>query len=222
MKLRQALVIGLGQFGMSLSQSLHARGVEVLGVDLNAERVQSMSSILTESACFDATNEDALARTAPEQRDLCVCAIGEEARESSILVTALLRQLGASHVIARANDPLLERILRLVGAHEVVNPERAFGERLATRLLYDRIREEIPLGEDLVITELDLPPSLVGRKLVDLELPRRHGITVLAIRREHEGQGRVLPPEPEAPLQDEDLLIVVSRPDAIGELLERL
>jgi hypothetical protein len=28
-----------------------------------------------------------------------------------------------------------------------VNPERAFGERLATRLLYSGVIDEVPLGE---------------------------------------------------------------------------
>lgn len=219
---RQALIVGLGQFGMALARSLSAEGVEVLGVDVDPLRVQNASEIVSEAAAFDAMDEDALARTAPASRDLCVVAVGEEAREASIMVTALLRQMGAKRIIARAADSLLERILYLVGAHEVVNPERAFGERLATRLIYDGILEEIPLGDDLVITELKAPAEMIGRTLTELQLPRRYEITVLAIRRLGvEGRGAVVRPDPALPLQADDILIVVSRPEATKRLLGR-
>ena len=98
---KQALVVGLGQFGLALSRSLAAKGVEVLAVDRREETVRAAASFVTEAVCLDATDEISLARTLPERRDLCVCAIGDESRESSILVTALLRQLGAKRLVAR-------------------------------------------------------------------------------------------------------------------------
>jgi trk system potassium uptake protein TrkA len=44
--------------------------------------------------------------------------------------------MGARRVIARANDDLHARILTLVGAHHVINPEREFGERFANQILH--------------------------------------------------------------------------------------
>lgn len=213
------MVIGLGQFGMALAQSLAERSVEVMAVDARAERVQVASDFAASAVQFDATDEDALRRTSPERRDVCVCAIGDENREGSIMCTALLRQLGAPHILARATDPVHERILRLVGAHDVVNPERAFGERLATRLLYSAVLDEVPIGGDLVLTELRPPAAFVGRTLSELSLPRRHEINVVAIRRE--GDKTVSTPSPETPLQEKDILIVVSPPNAVARLLGR-
>ena len=37
---KQAMVLGLGQFGMAVARSLSARGVEVLAVDAEPERVE--------------------------------------------------------------------------------------------------------------------------------------------------------------------------------------
>lgn len=219
---KQALVIGLGQFGNTVARALARRGLEVLAVDTRADLVQAISGAVAEAVCLNALDEDALSRTAPAQRDLCICAIGEQHRENAIIVTALLRQLGAPRIIARAGDDVLERILLLVGAHEVVNPERAFGERLATRLIHEGVLEEIPLGQDLVITELVVPPALVGRKLVELELPRKHGLTVLGMRRKVEGRSTVVTPDPRAPLLENEILIVVARPGEAHKLAERL
>jgi trk system potassium uptake protein TrkA len=213
------MVIGLGQFGMALAQSLAEREVEVLAVDARLEPIEVASTFAASAIQLDATDEDALRRTSPERRDLCVCAIGDENREGSIMCTALLRQLGARHILARATDAMHERILRLVGAHEVVNPERAFGERLATKLLYSAVLDEVPIGGDLVLTELRPPPAFVGRSLTELALPRRYEINVVAIRRE--GDKGVSAPSPSAALQETDILLVVSPPHAVAKLLGR-
>lgn len=217
---RQAIVIGLGQFGLALATSLTRKGVEVLAVDSREERVRVAAGAVAEAVSFDATDEAALARTNPERRDLCVCAIGNEAREASIITTALLRQMGAKRVVARATDPLHDRILRLVGAHEVVNPEQAFGDRYATRLMYATVLDEIELGEDLVLTELKPPTSFVGRDLASLELPRRFGVTVIAVRRPERETAEL--PDPRRPLDPDDLLVVVARRGAVANLLERV
>ena len=129
MDTKQALIIGLGQFGMALARTLSERGVDVLAVDLDRQQVQLASSFVAQAACFDARDEESLKRAGPERRDLCVCAMGNESRESSIIVTALLRQMGARRIVARAIDELTGRILAMVGAHQIVNPERAFGEQ---------------------------------------------------------------------------------------------
>ncbi len=219
---RQALVLGLGQFGYALVRELASHGVEVLAVDRREDRVQAVAPFVAQALTFDAKDEASLKRLAPERRDLCVCAIGDEARESSIIVTALLRQLGAPRVIARATDELHARILTLVGAHEVVNPEQAFGARLATRLAFSGIEDELPLGGDLFITELRTPPSFVGRSLLELALPRLYNVTVVAIRRVDNGAGKLALPDPREPLRADDLLVVVSPPGAVHRLTERV
>ena len=214
----QALIIGLGQFGMALARTLSELGVEVLAVDTRPALVQMAAGFATEAACFDASNEDSLARTDPKNRDLCVCAVGNEAREAAIIVTALMRQMGAPYIVARATDDLTERILRLVGAHEIVNPERAFGERLANRLLYRDIVEQLPLGNDLMITELHPPAAMVGRSLAQLRLLERFDVNTVALRTI--GGGATIQPDLNRPLASEDILVLVSQPKAVRKLLE--
>jgi trk system potassium uptake protein TrkA len=144
---QQAIVVGLGQFGTSVARTLAARGVEVLVIDSVEARVQAVATHVAEAMCFDATDMEALAQTSPEKRDVCLCAIGDDGREASIICTALLRQAGAARVIARANDDVHARILRLVGAHQIVNPERAFGERFASQIVDARsVRVAIAWG----------------------------------------------------------------------------
>lgn len=216
---RQALVIGLGQFGMSLARSLTEVGVDVFAVDREPERVRVAAGFAADAAAFDATDEAALARVAPQRRDVSVCAIGDEAREAAIICSALLRQMGAPRVIARAGTDLVERILLMVGAHEVVNPERAYGQRLAVHIAHEGVLGEYPLSEGLAISELHVPAAFVGRSMAELQLPRRHGVTVVAIQR---GTETVTAPDPQRPLASGDVLVVVAKTGAVANLMERL
>jgi len=216
---KQALVIGLGRFGMSLIRALSERGVEVLAIDRNSERVRLASDLVADAVCLDAADESALSRVSPADRDFAVCAIGDAARDSSILCTALLRQLGAPRVVSRASDPLHARILALVGAHEVVDPIADFGRRLADRLVYERLVGEMMLGDELVIVELRPPNAFVGRTLNELALRARFRVNVVAIRRQPEPS--VVLPGPDERIRSEDILVVVGPPGAATRFLEQ-
>lgn len=85
---------------------------------------------------------------------------------------------GRPLVVARANDKMHQRILQLVGAHQVVNPEQEFGKRFANRLLYHDVIADTNLGDDLMLTEIRIRPAMVGKNLIELELPRRFGVIV--------------------------------------------
>ena len=188
-------------------------------IDIREDRVRTASSFVAEAAAFNATDEEALARTSPERRDVCLCAIGDEAKEASIICTALLKQLGARRVIARSNDDLHARILSLVGAHQVVNPEREFGNRFANQIVHEGIRGELPLGEGVMITELAPPSAFVGHSLGTLQLPKRFGVTVVAIRKL--STGAIVMPNATTPLEEEDVLVVVAKDRAVEEMMDR-
>lgn len=213
---QQILIIGLGQFGMSLAHTLSDKGAEILAVDKSKELVEEASSFVTEALVMNATDETELARLQPGQRDAAVCAIGDDSKEASIICTALLRQMGAPWVIARANDVMHQRILNLVGAHEVVNPEHEFGKRFASRLLYRHVVADMPFGDDLHLTEMRILPAMIGKTLMELALPKRFGVIVVAIRQG--SGGKIVQPSPNDPLQAEDNLFILANEKAIPQL----
>jgi trk system potassium uptake protein TrkA len=216
---QQAIVIGLGQFGTAVARTLADRGVEVLAIDSVEERVQAISPHVAEAMCFDATDYEALQRTSPDQRDVCLCAIGDDAKEASIICTALLRQSGCKRVIARANDDVHARILSLVGAHQVVNPERAFGERFASQIVHEGVKGEMLLGEGVLLSEVETPAAFVSKSLGELRLPSQFGVTVVAIRKH--GSGAVLLPDANTTLESSDVIVLVARQGAVAQMMEK-
>ncbi len=215
---QQILIIGLGQFGMSLAKALSEKGAEVLAVDMKKNLVEEASQFVTEAVLANATDEADLARLEPGKRDSAICAIGYDSKEASIICTALLRQMGAPLVIARAGDRMHQRILHLVGAHEIINPEMEFGKKYANRLIYKDIIVDTNLGENLHLTEIAILPFMVGKTLIDLELPKKFGVMVVGIRRGDDG--KILQPRPSEPLQGNDTIIIVSSEAAIPKLIK--
>lgn len=215
---QQIIVIGLGQFGMSLAVSLAAKGAEVLAVDIRKDLVEEVSTFVSEALIIDATDEKSLINLNPSQREVAVCAIGEDSKEASIICTALLRQMGISKVIARANSPMHSRILTLVGAHQIVNPEQEFGERFASKIIYSKLISDMPLGEDLHLAEIMVDETMIGKNLIDLALPKKHGVMVVATRRGTPSE--IILPDPQEPLQKGDRLLVVSQEEAINKWIK--
>jgi trk system potassium uptake protein TrkA len=215
---QQILIIGLGQFGMALAHALSEKGAEVLAVDRNRNKVEEAAAFVAEAVAVDATDETELLRLQPADRDAVVCAIGDSSKEASIICTALLRQMGVQHIISRANDKMHKRILQLVGAHEIITPELEFGKRFATKMLYRHILADTTLGDDLMLTEICLPPAMVGKTLIQLELPKKFDVIVAAIRR----AGKLQRPNPAMPLSADDRLLIVSSEEAIARLSKEI
>ena len=215
---KQILIIGLGHFGMSLAKSLSEKGVEVLAIDKRRTLVEEASEFVAEAVVMDITDEAELSKFEPQKRDIAICAIGDESKESSIICTALLRQMGVPLVISRANDKTHERILKLVGAHQVINPEDEFGRRFAHRVLYANIINDANYGNDLHLTEIKVTKNLAGKNLIELALPKKFGIIVAAIR--NGTSSKILIPIPTDNLQENDSLIIVSTEEAISKFMK--
>ncbi len=216
---RQIIVIGLGQFGLGLVRALSQTDAEIIAVDMDEKRVNLASSWVSKSICFDATNEESISQLRPEIRDVCICATGDQSKEVGIICTALLKQLGAKRIIARANDELHARILKLVGAHEVVNPEWDFGARYAPRVLSENVLGEMVLDSNLVISEIVAPRFVCGKTLSDLDLRKNYGITVIALK--SSDTGLVKQAGPADIIGKGDILISASSREAVNKLVEK-
>ena len=212
-------VFGLGAFGMEVCRGLIAKGGKVIAFDSRTQPIEKVKDLVNQVMVLDSTDEDAL-RSAPlENVDVAIVAIGDDV-EASILTTAILKDIGVPYIIARAVTDVHMRVLRQIGANEVINLEIEEGQRVAARLLTAEILETIPVTEDYSIVELYVPENMVGKSLERLNLRADYLVNVIAIERfktsvDEEGnpvkEERVILPTKDDVLLNDDILIVVGR-----------
>ncbi len=207
-------VIGLGQFGQAIATSLAAQGQAVLAVDRDMVPIEEIQDDVDAAVQADATDENALYGLRLEQMSVVIVAMGAHSVEASILTTALLKEMGVPRIIARAANDLHARILRSVGASEVIDPEQEMGTRLARRLSQPSIVDQIDLG-NAEIAEVEAPEAFVGQSLAELDLRNQYRVSVLAIRR---GDSVDANPRADHRLESGDVLVVIGLREAVNRV----
>ncbi len=195
-------VIGLGRFGEQLARALAASGVEVVAIDRAARLAEALRDEVTLAVCLDSTDAEALKAQGIGDVDAAIVGIGEDF-EATVLTVAVLKSLEVRRVFARAENEIQARILTRVGADDIVNPERESALRWSHRLTLPNLRQYIDLGEDHAIIYVNAPSAFHGQTLAELALRARHGVNMVAIKREHAG-----PTDPDTPKAKEPLVTV--------------
>jgi trk system potassium uptake protein TrkA len=177
-------VIGLGRFGTALALKLALSGTEVLAVDNRPDVVQRLSGQLGQVIVADSTDINALTELGIADFSRAVVAIGADL-EASILTTALLAELEIPNIWAKAMSLQHATILERIGARHVVFPEHEMGERVA-HLVSGRILDWVELDSQWVFAKTRPPREMVGVPLGEINLRKKHRVTVVSIKPEHE------------------------------------
>jgi trk system potassium uptake protein len=177
-------VIGLGRFGTALALELARGGTEVLAVDSRPDIVQRLSGQLGHVVVADSTDPDALTEIGIGDFNRAVVAIGNDL-EASILTTALLAELEIRDIWAKAISRQQATILERIGAHHVVFPEQDMGERIA-HLVAGRLLDWVELDPQWVFAKTKPPRELVGVPLGETGLRKKHRVTVVSVKPEHQ------------------------------------
>ncbi|MBT9164416.1 MAG: Ktr system potassium uptake protein A [candidate division WS2 bacterium] len=203
----QCGVIGLGRFGTAVATTLLNLGADVIVLDKTEEKAENFRTTPAIAIAGDATNELALREAGIPNCDTVIVAIGKDI-EASILITALLKEMGIPLIVAKANDELHGRVLAKIGAHKIIFPERDMGIRTAYSLITSNILDVLELSKDLSISEIKTPINIKGKTIKDSKLRERDKVNLLAIKR----NGKIIVnPEPEETIQTDDTLIIVGK-----------
>ncbi|WP_223595469.1 potassium channel family protein [Neobacillus bataviensis] len=201
----QYAVIGLGRFGLSIANKLFESGQEVLGIDVNEERVEDSHPYVTHAVIADSTDSEALKSIGIRNFDNVIVAIGNDI-QASILSVLLLKELGVKKVIAKALNKLHGQVLKKVGADWVVFPERDMGIRVAHQLLSPNVLNFIEISKDYSVEEVKIPDRMVEKTLREIDLRAEYNISVIAIRHDNEIN---ISPSPDKKISYGDVLVVI-------------
>ena len=217
-KRKRFIVIGLGNFGASAAEALHAKGHDVAALDTDGTAVDRIGPRVSRAAVGDGRQKDVLQRLGADDADVAVISTGDDLA-ASVLATMALRDLGVREIYVKVISRDHARIMDQLGVSETIFPERESALRLAERIVSTEILNYIQLGRDFSLQELAVPDAWVGKSLRELELPRRYRISVLAV---HDVlKDEILPvPDPDAPLKESDTILVAGTDRDLQRVVE--
>lgn len=178
----RVLVIGLGQFGSSVAINLSQLGVDVIAIDKDEDRVNAVADHVGHTIIANGSDLAILEDLRIDSTAAVINTIGDEFLLDSILCTAHLRQLGAPRLIARATNAVHARVLKAIGAHEIIAPEREMGRVIARRIARTSILNQFDLGANMSVVEIEIPEKWIEQSLAKLDLRRSASVQIAAIR----------------------------------------
>jgi voltage-gated potassium channel len=183
------ILCGYGRIGREIASQVTREGVPLVVVDLDPERGAAAQEQGLAVLAADATLDETLVAAGLHRCRSLVAALPNNAANLYVVLSA--RGLAPEcRLIARADSEEAERKLHLAGADEVISPYVSGGRMMAATALRPQAVTLMDLiaGTDCEVEEFRLSSdpsdlsSLQGVTLGDLQLGRRTGALVLAVK----------------------------------------
>ena len=179
--MKSILLIGVNRFGSLLARQFQEQGHQVMAVDRDEERINSVLPLVTDAQIGDSTNEAFLRSLGVDNYDVCIVTIGGNF-QSSLETTSLLKDLGAKCVVSRADRDVQEKFLLRNGADEVINPEKQIAEWAAIRYASNHVLDYIRLDDEHAIFEVPIPKEWAGKTVGQIDIRKKYSVTIMAIK----------------------------------------
>ncbi|MGC9454648.1 MAG: potassium channel family protein [Phycisphaerae bacterium] len=181
------VICGYGLVGQNVAADLSKSGRSVVVVDPSAERTELAERAGLLYLRGDAQEEDTLRAAGIERASAVVAALPTDAENVFLALTACAVNPRVP-IIARAQSPSSIGKLRRAGATRVICPTELGTSRMVDVILRPAVVDFVEMAQKGVELELDqmvlsADSTLAGKALRELELPRRVGAHVVAVRR---------------------------------------
>ncbi len=210
---RTFLVVGLGEFGISIVDELSRLNMEVIAVDKDEERVKKAAFLTPLAFITDATNELAINELDLGQVSDAIVAFGDNI-QATILTTVLLKDLGVKHLIVRVDDDYYAPILKKLGADEIISPQKLAGRGLANRLTNYDFLDFYSLQGNFSVVKITVEIPFKTRTLTELDSRNNYAANIVLITRKN----KTFAPRGEDTIEGGDILYVVGEKGSLDVL----
>jgi len=225
------IICGYGRLGQAIAMSFHQAAVPFVVVDPNERAVAEARRDKCLAVQGDASNDDLMQSVGVATARGMVIAGGDDATNVFIALSA--RQIRPDlFILARSSGPAADKKLQRAGASRTFSPYSIGGAYMAQAAIRPAVIDFFDIttmtGErPIQLEEIAIPPSPTSvvyhgpRSLKDLELSRRFGVIIVAIR--HGGrtgpQGSLeFNPSAHSQVGVGDLLIALGEPANLKKL----
>lgn len=214
---KQYAVFGLGSFGESVAVTLQELGCEVVVVDNHMERIEDISPYVSYAVQADIEDPEVIRSLGARNLDGVIVAVADD-MEASIMATLVSKEIGVPYVLAKAKNELHAKVLKKIGADSIIFPEKEIGQSVARNLVSGEFVDWISLSPDYSITEIQVPEKWIGKSLSEIDVRRTKDVNVVGVRIGEKIQVTI---DPEEPLQEEMMLIMIGSNEALEKFGEK-
>lgn len=239
------IIVGYGLNGKNVARSADIAGVPYRIVEMNPDTVREERKAGKPILFGDAAQSDVLMKAGISKARVLVIVVNDPFSTQQIVQTARILS-NSVHIIVRTRYMGEVGTLMDLGANEVIPEEFETAVEIFTRILYtyliptveiERLVGEIRAGGYQMLRSINTPsysfedlrvlvPDIeirtiritedspyVGILLKETQIRSRFQVSIVAIRR---GQQMLVSPGGEVRIQDDDLVMVLGKPDAIS------
>ncbi|MFH5800058.1 Trk system potassium transporter TrkA [Haladaptatus sp. CMAA 1911] len=214
---KDVVIIGGSEIGFHTARLLENRDLSPRLIEQNPTRARTLAEALpgTVVMASDATDTDFLVREHVDEADVVVAALEND--EKNLLVSLLVRQLGAERAIAIVENTEYVSLFETVGIDVVINPREVTAEEI-TRFTREERAENIALIEndraEVLEIEIDGDSVLLDRPISEGVADLPDGVVIGAITR----NGEFIVPRGDTTVKRGDHIVVFVHRDVVAEV----
>jgi voltage-gated potassium channel len=208
------IICGYGRVGETIARQFQAQTAKFVVIDSDVEALERAATAGFLGVRGDASSDEVLEAAGVRSAKGLVAAVGSDA--GNIFVTLSARVLNPKLlIVARAGSEDTVSKLERAGADHVVSPYSIGGRRMATLMLKPLVSDYLEVvtggGElEFLVEQFELRSECcgVGQSIRDLNVRKRTGATILAVRHGDTGAFDTNP-SPESILLPGDMIIAI-------------
>ena len=219
------IVCGYGRNGKQAILKLKNYNKDFVVIEKSKERIEVLDAAGVLNISGDATLDETLLRAGIEKASYLITALPSDANNLFVVLTVSQLNKGCK-VISRASNESSYSKLKIAGASNVIMPDKLGGDHMASLVttpdvieFVDRLTIEGETTANLEeIAVNDLPEKYINKTLLDLDLRKKTGCTVIGFI--DPSKEYIINPEADCLLIKGSHLIVLGRPNQIIKLRE--
>jgi len=211
----QICVIGLGKFGYKFGVSLINLNHQVIGIDSNPANIKRAQKILSQVYEADASQKQALEQIGLSEITHVLVSVGDSI-STSAMTTMYLKELNVPNIWVKAINEDHAKLLRKVGADDVIIPEHIAANQLADRIDIPGIIQRLPFDSEMIIREIIIE-KFAQKTLREIDLTNTLNCQIIAVRKHDESYYRYIPKADDT-LFKGDIVIVIGTKKSLSKI----
>ena len=223
--MKHTIVCGYGRNGKQAILKLKNYNKDIVVIENDKEIIEKLDELGVLNIQGDATTDEVLLKAGIENASNLIIALPSDADNLFVVLSA--RQLNKKiKIISRASKESSYSKLKIAGADNVIMPDKLGGDHMASLVttpdvieFVDRLTIEGETTANLEeISVDDLPKIYQNKTILDLDLRKKTGCTVIGYR--NPDKDYIINPDANLTLVEGSHLIVLGRPEQIKKLRE--